>query len=92
MPMRMLDKFEKYWFQINGIMGVATVLDPRYKLRLLHFYFPLIYTNGEDAKKGIERIQEIDATPSECYTTFHDDVDDETNEDILGTDRYHEEL
>ncbi|KAL8462087.1 hypothetical protein ACS0TY_033242 [Phlomoides rotata] len=36
--------------------------------------------------------KEIDATPSECYTTFHDDVDDETNEDILGTDRYHEEL
>ncbi|KAL8554728.1 hypothetical protein ACS0TY_002790 [Phlomoides rotata] len=177
MAMRMLDKFEKYWFQINGIMGVATILDPRYKLRLLHFYFPLIYTNGEDAKKKIERIQdicynllneyllkskasevgasyqssasslpspdesetdhmskydkfvasdfkggrfisphrsrlhhdtlealmcsqdwlwneakEIDATLSECYTTFHDDVDDETNEDILDTDTYHEEL
>ncbi|KAL8489024.1 hypothetical protein ACS0TY_024607 [Phlomoides rotata] len=36
--------------------------------------------------------KEIDATPSECYTTFHDDVDDETNEDILDTDTYHEEL
>ncbi|KAL8470747.1 hypothetical protein ACS0TY_033349 [Phlomoides rotata] len=133
MTMRMLDKFEKYWFQINGIMGVATILDPRYKLRLLHYYFSLIYTNGEDAEKEIERIQdicynllneyslkskasevsasyqssasslpsldesetdhmskydkfvasdfkEIDATPSEYYTTFHDDVDDETNE------------
>ncbi|KAL8472439.1 hypothetical protein ACS0TY_029594 [Phlomoides rotata] len=57
MAMRMLDKFEKYWFQINGIMGVATVLDPRYKLRLLHFYFPFIYPNGEDAKREIERIQ-----------------------------------
>ncbi|KAL8530375.1 hypothetical protein ACS0TY_007421 [Phlomoides rotata] len=227
MIMRMLDKFEKYWFQINDIMGMATILDPRYKLRLLHFYFPLIYTNGEDANKKIERIQgicynllneyslkskasevgasyqssassltspdesetdhmskydkfvasdfegnvkneldsyleervlqrlnalkyptlqliardvlaipisivasestfstggrfispyrsrlhhdtlealmcsqdwlwteakEIDATPSECYTTFHDDVDDETNEEILGTDTYLEEL
>ncbi|KAL8522252.1 hypothetical protein ACS0TY_012404 [Phlomoides rotata] len=62
----MLDKFEKYWFQINGIMGVATVLDPRYKLRLLHFYFPLIYTNGEDAKKEIERIQCI------CYNLLNE--------------------
>ncbi|KAL8493455.1 hypothetical protein ACS0TY_024606 [Phlomoides rotata] len=66
MTMRMLDKFEKYWFQINGIMGVATVLDPRYKLRLLHFYFPLIYTNGEDAKKEIERIQDI------CYNLLNE--------------------
>ncbi|KAL8541599.1 hypothetical protein ACS0TY_002751 [Phlomoides rotata] len=66
MAMRMLDKFEKYWFQINGIMGVATILDPRYKLRLLHFYFPLIYTNGEDAKKKIERIQDI------CYNLLNE--------------------
>ncbi|KAL8469182.1 hypothetical protein ACS0TY_032129 [Phlomoides rotata] len=66
MAMRMLDKFEKYWFQINGIMGVATVLDPRYKLRLLHYYFPLIYTNGEDAKKKIERIQDI------CYNLLNE--------------------
>ncbi|KAL8474964.1 hypothetical protein ACS0TY_031402 [Phlomoides rotata] len=66
MAMRMLDKFEKYWFQINGIMGVATVLDPRYKLRLLHYYFPLIYTNGEDAKKEIKRIQDI------CYNLLNE--------------------
>ncbi|KAL8497790.1 hypothetical protein ACS0TY_021212 [Phlomoides rotata] len=66
MAIRMLDKFEKYWFQINGIMGVATILDPRYKLRLLHFYFPLIYPNGEDAKREIERIQGI------CYNLLNE--------------------
>ncbi|KAL8528883.1 hypothetical protein ACS0TY_006378 [Phlomoides rotata] len=66
MTMRMLDKFEKYCFQINGIMGVTTVLDPRYKLRLLHFYFPLIYTNDEDAKKEIEMIQGI------CYNFLNE--------------------
>ncbi|KAL8484578.1 hypothetical protein ACS0TY_027037 [Phlomoides rotata] len=66
MAMRMLDKFEKYWFQINGIMGVATILDPRYKLRLLHYYFPLLYTNDEDAKKEIERNQGI------CYNLLNE--------------------
>ncbi|KAL8528882.1 hypothetical protein ACS0TY_006377 [Phlomoides rotata] len=35
--------------------------------------------------------KENGATPSECCT-FHDDVDDETNEEILGTDTYHGEL
>ncbi|KAL8473760.1 hypothetical protein ACS0TY_030565 [Phlomoides rotata] len=58
MATKMLEKFEKYWSQINGIMGVATVLDPRYKLKLLHYYFPLLYSS-EDAKKEIERIKEI---------------------------------
>ncbi|KAL8481096.1 hypothetical protein ACS0TY_027581 [Phlomoides rotata] len=66
MAMRMLDKFEKYWFQINGIMGVAIILDPRYKLRLLHYYFPLLYTNDEDAKKEIERNQGI------CYNLLNE--------------------
>ncbi|KAL8528479.1 hypothetical protein ACS0TY_006053 [Phlomoides rotata] len=47
-------------------MGVATILDPLYKLRLLHFYFPLIYTNGEDAMKEIERIQGI------CYNLLNE--------------------
>ncbi|KAL8543338.1 hypothetical protein ACS0TY_004034 [Phlomoides rotata] len=58
MATKMLEKFEKYWSQINGIMGVATVLDPRYKLKVLHYYFPLLYSS-EDAKKEIERIKEI---------------------------------
>ncbi|KAL8504129.1 hypothetical protein ACS0TY_022747 [Phlomoides rotata] len=58
MATKMLEKFEKYWSQINGIMGVATVLDPRYKFKLLHYYFPLLYSS-EDAKKEIERIKEI---------------------------------
>ncbi|KAL8499244.1 hypothetical protein ACS0TY_022284 [Phlomoides rotata] len=56
MATKMLEKFEKYWSQ--GIMGVATVLDPRYKFKLLHYYFPLLYSS-EDAKKEIERIKEI---------------------------------
>lgn len=39
----MIEKFDKYWYVVHGILGVATVLDPRFKLKLLKYYFPLIY-------------------------------------------------
>ena len=41
-------------------MGVVTVLDPRYKLKLLEYYFLLLYSH-EVAKMEINRIQNI------CY-------------------------
>ena len=36
---KMLQKFDSYWSFIHVIMGVATVLDPKYKMELLKFYF-----------------------------------------------------
>ena len=40
---KMLDKFDSYWSVIHLIMGVTTILDPRYKMELLEFYFESIY-------------------------------------------------
>ncbi|KAK9233301.1 hypothetical protein WN943_023550 [Citrus x changshan-huyou] len=39
----MADKFDKYWNEIHPMLVVAVVLDPRYKMMLIHFYFPKIY-------------------------------------------------
>ncbi|KAL6181331.1 hypothetical protein ACLB2K_047986 [Fragaria x ananassa] len=36
------EKFEKYWGVI-GTVAVATILDPRYKLKLIEFYFKQVY-------------------------------------------------
>ena len=33
MAVKMKENFEKYWEAINGIMDVASVLDPRYKMK-----------------------------------------------------------
>ena len=33
----MVVKFDAYWNVIHKLMGVAVVLDPRYKMTLLHF-------------------------------------------------------
>ncbi|KAL4297663.1 hypothetical protein GQ457_12G003440 [Hibiscus cannabinus] len=57
MSKRMLDKFDKYWSKVNGIMGVATLLDPRYKTTLLEYYFEDIY--GPSAEFEVERIVQL---------------------------------
>ncbi|XP_059428518.1 zinc finger BED domain-containing protein RICESLEEPER 2-like [Corylus avellana] len=43
MASRMSDKFDKYWGDSNLFMSIAAVLDPRYKMKLINFCFPIIY-------------------------------------------------
>ena len=60
----MLEKFDCYWNMIHGIMAVATLLDPRYKIELLEYYFPIIY--GDEADYKIQRVRDI------CYEMICD--------------------
>jgi Domain of unknown function (DUF4413) len=39
MASKILEKFEKYWSEIYGVMGVATILDLRFKNQILEFYY-----------------------------------------------------
>ncbi|KAH1204005.1 Zinc finger BED domain-containing protein RICESLEEPER 2 [Glycine max] len=39
----MIPKFEKYWGMINGVMAIGVILDPRLKMKLLNYFFPLMY-------------------------------------------------
>lgn len=39
----MKDKFLKYWTDVHGLMAVATVLDPRFKMKFLYAMFTEIY-------------------------------------------------
>ena len=52
----MLEKFDFYWNVIHGVMVVATILDPRYKIELLEYYFPLIY--GDEVKNEIQKVRD----------------------------------
>ncbi|KAI8531947.1 hypothetical protein RHMOL_Rhmol11G0175200 [Rhododendron molle] len=54
MAAQMIEKYEKYWTIIHSILGVAAVLDPRFKMKLVEYYFNRIY--GEDAIFEIERV------------------------------------
>ncbi|KAF7127274.1 hypothetical protein RHSIM_Rhsim11G0144400 [Rhododendron simsii] len=54
MASQMIEKYEKYWTTSHGILSVAAVLDPRFKMKLVEYYFKKIY--GEDAIFQIERV------------------------------------
>jgi hypothetical protein len=40
---KMMGKFDKYWGDTNLMMSIAAVLDPRYKMKLINFCFPIMY-------------------------------------------------
>ena len=39
MALKMIEKFDKYWSTINGVLAIAAILDPRDKLACVEFYF-----------------------------------------------------
>ncbi|KAE8657562.1 hypothetical protein F3Y22_tig00116989pilonHSYRG00276 [Hibiscus syriacus] len=56
MVLVMLEKYNKYWADVNGLMGVATILDPRFKLKLIRFYFEKNYESFT-VQAEIDRIE-----------------------------------
>ncbi|KAK4589560.1 hypothetical protein RGQ29_020214 [Quercus rubra] len=57
MATKMLAKFDKYWSDVHDIMSLAIVLDPRYKLILLTFYFNKMY--GSKANEEIDKVKNL---------------------------------
>lgn len=54
---KMVEKFDKYWAQIHGIMCVVTILDPKYMIKLLKYC--LSFYNDEIAKIEVGKVQNI---------------------------------
>lgn len=52
----MLEKFNKYWETMNGMVGIATTLDPRYKTTSLRFYYTKFDKTMTDAQ--VERMKQ----------------------------------
>lgn len=57
---KMLLKFEKYWNVMHEVVVISTVLDPRYKLEVLDFYFDKIF--------GSRALVEVENVRSLCYS------------------------
>ncbi|KAF7812893.1 putative AC transposase [Senna tora] len=64
MASKMMTKFEKFWSTVHGVMGVAIVLDPRYKLKLVEYFFPHFYGNSSE--------MEMDKIKRLCYSLFYE--------------------
>ena len=67
----MMEKFHRYWDVIHGIIGVAAILDPRFKMKLLDWMFGQIY--GDRAAFEIHRIKSI------CYDLLNEYKKKESN-------------
>lgn len=61
----MLAMFNKYWSDVHDIMSLVIVLDRRYKLMLLTFYFNEMY-----GSKANEEIDEVKNLLFELFTEY----------------------
>ncbi|XP_044427106.1 zinc finger BED domain-containing protein RICESLEEPER 2 [Triticum aestivum] len=87
MSEEMKDKFEKYWKDIHGLMSVATVLDPRYKLHILNaLYGPL--DGRVHAATEIEKVKKL---LNELVKQYKDEVEGEDTRDVSLTELVGEE-
>jgi hypothetical protein len=59
MAKKMVEKYDKYWAVIHGVVGVSAVLDPRYKINVLEFYFSKLFPG--DYKEEVEKVRVL------CY-------------------------
>jgi len=62
----MMDKFNKYWEEPNNVMVIATILDPRYKLKYIKWGFRMIYEQG----KALAEYNLIDIELTKLYETY----------------------
>ena len=56
---KMKEKFNKYWFDVHGLMAVGAVLDPRYKLHLLNVLFLKIHGSEITSMEAVNKVKDI---------------------------------
>ncbi|XP_075665514.1 zinc finger BED domain-containing protein RICESLEEPER 1-like [Castanea sativa] len=69
MAENMKTKFEKYWENfdnMNHLLYVRLVLDPRYKMRYLEYYFGTLYEN----QKAVDMAERVKAVLVDLYNTY----------------------
>jgi len=59
MSTKMIEKFDKYWKDIQGPMGIATVLDPRFKTEYLLGFFECLFghNTSKDCWQKVEDVK-----------------------------------
>ena len=58
MSAAMIEKYDKYWADIHGLMAVAVILDPRLKMTMLHACYIALF-GEENAEIYVEEAHEL---------------------------------
>lgn len=67
---KMKIKFDQYWSKCSLALAIAAILDPRYKMKLVEYYFGQIYgsTAQNRTKEVSERLKELFNAYTICST------------------------
>lgn len=65
----MLDKFDKYWEEKNNVMVLATILDPRFKMRFIGWCFNQMY----EPSKAANELRDVKDELKDLYSQFEMD-------------------
>ncbi|XP_074290126.1 zinc finger BED domain-containing protein RICESLEEPER 1-like [Silene latifolia] len=56
MALNMKHKFDIYWSKCSLSLAIAVIVDPRFKMKLVEYYYPKIY--GSDAQEYIREVSD----------------------------------
>ncbi|KAH9722750.1 putative AC transposase [Citrus sinensis] len=60
MAQKMIEKFEKYWYDFCTILAITVILDPRYKMAFIEFAYSKVYgQNSEELKHVRDKLFSI---------------------------------
>lgn len=63
--LKMKSKFEKYWSKCSLALAMAAILDPRFKMKLVEYYYSQIY-----GSTALERIKEVSDGIKELFNAY----------------------
>ncbi|WCJ32329.1 Zinc finger BED domain-containing protein RICESLEEPER 1 [Euphorbia peplus] len=63
--LKMKAKFDKYWSKCSLALAVAAILDPRFKMKLVEYYYSQIY-----GSTALDRIKEISDGIKELFDAY----------------------
>jgi hypothetical protein len=74
----MVAKFDKYWKEIQGPMGLATILDPRFKTDFLLGFIETL--TGEPSEACVEKLDKVTESLCELMKEYAIEEDEDNTE------------
>jgi len=78
MSFEMIEKFDKYWKEIQGPMGLTTILDPRFKTDFLVGFLETL--TGQSHLECLEKVSEVKISLYELMKDYEVEEDEDNTE------------